>query len=114
MKIKLVTDASCLIPKEIYEKEDIGIFESIIMYEEKEYRELTELDRKEFLNKLHKLSPYPTTTQVSSQDVVDVLTKAVEDGYDDVLYLGLSPNLSSQMNVVRLASKRVKNLKLTM
>ena len=109
MKVKLVTDASCCIPKEIYDKENIGIFESIIMYENKEFRELTELNREEFLYSLNSFEPYPTSTQVSGQDVVEVCNKAADEGFDEILYLGLSPNISSQMNVVRLASKRVKD-----
>ena len=115
MKIKLVTDASCLIPREIFEKEDIGIFESIIMIEEKEHRELTELDREDFFDKLVSYNPYPTSTQVSSTDVLDVLNKAQEDGYDELLYLGLAPTVSSQFNVVRLAAKRFKgDMKITL
>ena len=115
MKIKLVTDASCLIPREIFEKEDIGIFESIIMINEKEHRELTGLNREEFLNNLSNYDPYPTSTQVSSTDVLDVLNKAKEDGYDELLYLGLAPTVSSQFNVVRLAAKRFKgDMKITL
>ena len=115
MKIKLVTDASCLIPREIFEKEDIGIFESIIMIEEKEHRELTELDREDFFDKLVSYNPYPTSTQVASTDVLDVLNKAQEDGYDELLYLGLAPTVSSQFNVVRLAAKRFKgDMKITL
>ena len=109
MKIKLVTDASCCIPKEIYDKEKIGIFESVIMYEENECRELTELSRTEFLNGLKSFEPYPTSTQVSGKDVLDVIEKTIEEGYDEIFYLGLAATVSSQMNVVRLTTKRVKD-----
>ncbi|MHA1259633.1 MAG: DegV family protein, partial [Candidatus Heimdallarchaeaceae archaeon] len=33
---------------------------------------------------------------------------AIKDGYDEILYLGLTPLISSQMNVARLAAKRMK------
>ncbi|MCG3217306.1 MAG: DegV family protein [Candidatus Heimdallarchaeota archaeon] len=109
MKIKLITDASCLIPQETYEKEDIGIFESVIMYEDKEFRELTELNREEFLNKLSSFDPYPSSTQVPAKDALDVYNKTIEDGYDEILYLGLAATVSSQLNVARLATKYVKD-----
>lgn len=109
MKIKLVTDASCLLPQEIMEEENIGIFESILLIEGKEYRELTELDRKKFILSLHNADPYPTSSQVSAQDVIDVYNKAIEDGFDEILYLSLTPNISSHMNVARLAAKKVKD-----
>lgn len=114
MKIKLITDASCCMPKEIYEKENISIFESVIMYEGKEFRELTELNRTEFLNGLREFDPYPTSTQVSGKDVLDVYEKAIKDGYDEILYLGLAATMSSQMNVARVTAKRIKDkIKLT-
>ncbi|MCG3227735.1 MAG: DegV family protein [Candidatus Heimdallarchaeota archaeon] len=109
MKVKLITDASCCMPKEIYEKERIGIFESVIMYEGKEFRELTELNRTEFLNGLITFDPYPTSTQVLGKDVLEVYNKAIEDGYDEILYLGLAATVSSQMNVARLIVKQVKD-----
>ncbi|MCG3220485.1 MAG: DegV family EDD domain-containing protein, partial [Candidatus Heimdallarchaeota archaeon] len=109
MKIKLITDASCLIPRETYEKEDIGIFESIVMYEGKEFKELTELNREEFLNRLLTFDPYPTSTQVLGKDVLEVYNKAIEDGYDEILYLGLAATVSSQMNVARIIVRQVKD-----
>ncbi|MCG3255413.1 MAG: DegV family EDD domain-containing protein, partial [Candidatus Heimdallarchaeota archaeon] len=46
--------------------------------------------------------------QVKPEDALSVFKQAVEDGYDEVLYLGLTPKVSSQMNVVRLAAKTMK------
>lgn len=109
MKVKLITDASCLIPRETYENEDIGIFESVIMYEDKEFKELTELNREGFLNRLLTFDPYPSSTQVLGKDVLEVYNKAIEDGYDEILYLGLAATVSSQMNVARLIVKQVKD-----
>ncbi|MHA2308915.1 MAG: DegV family protein, partial [Candidatus Heimdallarchaeaceae archaeon] len=100
--------------KAIYEKEKIGIFESVIMYEGKEFRELTELNRTEFLNGLRTFDPYPTSTQVSGKDVLEVYEKAIKDGYDEIFYLGLAATMSSQMNVARVTAKRIKDkIKLT-
>ena len=108
MKIKLVTDASALMPLEMMEKENIGYYESLLLMDDKEFRELTELDYEKFVNSLHELDPYPTTSQVKPEDALSVFKQAVEDGYDEVLYLGLTPKVSSQMNVVRLAAKTMK------
>ncbi len=109
MKIKLVTDASSLLPLKLMEEENIGVFESILLIDGKEYRELTELNREEFILSLHDADPYPTSSQVSAQDVLDVYNKAIEDGFDEILYLSLTPKISSHMNVARLAAKRVQD-----
>ncbi|MHA1397620.1 MAG: DegV family protein [Candidatus Heimdallarchaeaceae archaeon] len=108
MKIKLVTDASALLPKKLMEEENIAYFESIILINEQPVRELTELNREEFINSLSTADPYPTTSQMDFQDALDVYEQAIKDGYDEILYLGLTPLISSQMNVARLAAKRMK------
>ncbi len=108
MKIKLVTDASSLVPLEFLQKEKIGFLESVLLIDEKEYRELTELDFEKFVKSLHDLDPYPTTSQVKPEDAVNVFKQAIDDGYDEILYLGLTPKVSSQMNVARLAAKTLK------
>ncbi|MFW9853394.1 MAG: DegV family protein [Candidatus Thorarchaeota archaeon] len=114
MRIKLVTDASSLLPLKLMKEENIGFLESLLVIEGKEYRELTELDRTEFIESLHDKDPYPTSSQVLPQDAVEVFNQAVAEGYDEVLYLGLTPVISSQMNVVRLAARPFeKKIKIT-
>ncbi|NPD90359.1 MAG: DegV family protein [Asgard group archaeon] len=109
MKTKLMTDASCLLPHEIMKKENIGVLESLLLIDDKEYRELTELNREDFINSLPTKDPYPTTSQAGAQDAMDIYEKAIEEGYDEILYLGVTSSLSSQMNVARLAAKRFKD-----
>jgi len=109
MKVKLVTDASALLPYEMMIEENIGFLQSLILMDGKEYRELTEIDRVEFINSLSTIDPYPTSSQVPLQDALTTFEKAVEDGYDEILYLALTPLISSHMNIARLAAKKVKN-----
>ena len=108
MKIKLLTDASCLLPLDMMKKENIGFFESILIIDEKDHRELTELNFEDFVNSLHDLDPYPTSSQATPEDVLNVLKQTIAEGYDEALYLGITPKISSQLNVVRLAAKTVK------
>ena len=109
MKIKLITDGSSALPLELMRKENIGFLESIVIINDKPYRELTELDLEDFMNKLYDFDPYPTTTQVTQEDALNEFKKAINEGYDEILYLGLTPKVSSQMNIARLAAKLVKN-----
>ncbi len=111
MKLKLVTDASCAIPIETLEERSIGYLESIILIEEESYRECTELDRKQFIESLPTRDPYPSSSQASVQDAFDVFTKAFEQGYDHILYLSLTPEISSVSNSARMAIKRMKDKK---
>ena len=109
MKTKLMTDASCLLPLAIMKKENIAVLESLLLIDDKEYRELTEINREEFTNNLPTIEPYPTTSQAGAQDALDLYEKAIEEGYDEVLYLGVTASLSSQMNIARLAARKFKD-----
>lgn len=108
MKIKLITDGSSTMPLEMLKKENIGFLESMVVIYEKFYRELTEMDFEDFVSKLYDFDPYPTTTQVTPEDALNEFKKAIDEGYDEILYLGLTPKVSSQMNVARLAAKTLK------
>ena len=104
-----MTDASCLMPLEIMKKENIAVLESLVLIDEKEYRELSGLDLEDFINSLPTIEPYPTTSQAGAQDAIDIYEKAIKEGYDEILYLGVTASLSSQMNIARLAAKRYKD-----
>ncbi len=115
MKVKLVTDStSCLTAKYLNE-ENIDCLESVILMDDKEYRDLSDLNREKFTESLQFLDPYPTTSIASPQSALDIYEKAIEDGYDEVFYIGLSPNVSSQFNVAKIAAQRVKDkIKITL
>lgn len=109
MKLKLVTDASALLPLDFMTKEEIGFLESLLIIDGKDYCELTDLKFVDFVKGLHNFDPYPTSSQVKPEDAVKVFQQAIDDGYDELLYLGLTPKVSSQMNVARLAAKTFKD-----
>lgn len=108
MKVKIVTDSTTCLPKEFVEQEKISLLESKIIIDGKEYRELSELNYEEFIEGLQFLEPYPTTTLASPQDTLDIFEKAIEQGYDEIFYIGLSPNVSNQFNSAKVAAKRVQ------
>ncbi|MHA1687410.1 MAG: DegV family protein [Candidatus Heimdallarchaeaceae archaeon] len=109
MKIKIITDSTTCLPKEFVENENIGLLESKIMLDGREYKELTNLKREEFIESLQLLEPYPTTSLASPQDALNLFEQAIKDGYDEIFYIGLSPNVSNQFNSAKVAAKRAKN-----
>ena len=109
MKVKLVTDSTSCLTKEFLDKENISCLESVLMIDEVGHKELTEIDRKNFLPSLKHLDPYPTTSLASPQDALDIFEQAIEEGYEDILYVGISPNISNQYNSAKIAAKKVKD-----
>lgn len=115
MKVKLVTDSTSCLTVKYLKEENIDCLESVILMDDKEYRDLSDLNREKFTESLQFLDPYPTTSIASPQNALDIYEKAIEDGYDEVLYIGLSPNVSSQFNVAKIAAQRVKDkIKITL
>lgn len=109
MSVKLFTDASSFFPIDLAKKENVVLLESIVIIDEKPYREISELNREDFINSLESIDPYPTSTQVPASDVLKELNKAIEEGYEEILYLVVSTNLSNAMNSMNIASKKVKD-----
>lgn len=109
MKVKLVTDSTSCLTKEFLDKENIAILESVLMIDEVGHKELTEIDRNNFLPSLKHLDPYPTTSLASPQDALDIFEQAIEEGYEDILYVGISPNISNQFNSAKIAAKKMKD-----
>ncbi len=108
-RVKLFTDASSFFPIDLAKKENVVLLESLLMIDGKHYREISDLNRVDFINSLESLDPYPTSTQVPASDVLKELNKAIEEGYDEILYLVVSTNLSNAMNSMNIASKKVKD-----
>jgi len=109
MKIKIVTDSTSGFPEELAVKENVVIIESKVMLDGKDLKELTEIDRKDFADSIPKLDPYPKTTMASPQEALDVFNQAVEEKYDEILYIGVSPTISNQFNSAKIAAKKVKD-----
>lgn len=109
MKVKLVTDSTSCLTKEFLEKENIAYLESVLMIDDVGHKELTEIDRNNFLPSLKYLDPYPTTSLASPQDALDIFEQAIEEGYEDILYVGISPNISNQFNSAKIAAKKMKD-----
>ncbi|MCE7741127.1 MAG: DegV family EDD domain-containing protein [Candidatus Heimdallarchaeota archaeon] len=113
MKIKITTDVTTCIPKEIADKNDIGFVEFYISINEKPTKELSEINREKFLNEVKFMIPYPTSSFPSPQDYLDAFQKAEDDGYDEILHIGLGLNISGALNSANAAAKRIKKTKVT-
>ncbi|MHA1346642.1 MAG: DegV family protein [Candidatus Heimdallarchaeaceae archaeon] len=115
MTIKIVGDSTTSMPKEFMDKEGIGYLESKIIINGEEFKDLTDLNREDFIKKVSNLDPYPKTAYGSPADAMEVFEKAIEEGHKEILYIGVSPKLSSQINSAKIAAKRLKDkIKITL
>jgi DegV family protein with EDD domain len=116
MTIKLVGDSSASIPKEYMDKDGIAYLQQKLVFDDgKDYKELTEINREDFIKELNEFKPYPKTAYGSPSEAMDVFEKVIEEGHNEILYIGVSPKLSSQINSAKIASKKLKDkIKITL
>jgi DegV family protein with EDD domain len=109
MKVKLITDSHACLPIEFMKSEDIGYIESLMIIEDKDYKELSDINREDFIKQIPKFDPYPKTSIGSPQHALDIYEKAINDGYEEIFYIGVSPTISNQYNSAKAAAKKVKD-----
>ncbi|WXR61630.1 DegV family protein [Peptostreptococcaceae bacterium AGR-M142] len=93
MKIKLIGDSLCDIPKEIKEKYDIEIIPLTIIFDDKEYKDGIDLTNDEFYKKLKESKILPKTSQITPIEFKLVFEKYLEE-YDKVIYISGSSKVT--------------------
>lgn len=106
--VKLVVDATSEISQA--EAEHLGII-SIPMkvtFGEEEYLAGVNLTNEEFFSKLEKSKQLPHTSQINSDEYVQIIKPMIENG-DDVFVMCLSSDLSGSFNSLRLAEEELSS-----
>ncbi|NPD90207.1 MAG: DegV family EDD domain-containing protein [Asgard group archaeon] len=109
MKVKIVTDSHACLPMEFMKKENIGYLESLMIIDEKDYKELSEIDRNDFIKQIPLFNPYPKTSIGSPQHALDIFEQAIKEGYKEIFYIGVSPTISNQYNSAKVAAKKIND-----
>jgi len=92
-KIKIITDSTCDLNKEIIKKYDLEVIPLTVNFGEEEYLDGVEIDIKEFLRKINEEDVFPTTAGVNPQRFYEVYKKYLDEGYKII-----SIHLSSKMS----------------
>lgn len=90
MKIKLICDSLCDIPKEIEDKEYVEIVPLTVIFSGKEYKDNVDLTNEEFYKMLRESDELPKTSQVTYIQFKEVFDKYIEEGFDILCITGAS------------------------
>lgn len=93
-KVKIVTDSTADIPREVAEELEIEIVPLQVKLGEESYRDGVDLDARSFYTKLLASKELPTTSQPSPQDFTQAYQKCIADGAEAILSIHLSAALS--------------------
>lgn len=92
-KIKIITDSTCDLNKEVIEKYNIEVLPLLVNIENETYRDGEDITLQEYLYKMKKSKVFPTTTQVNPHRFHECYKKYLDEGYKIV-----SIHLSSKMS----------------
>jgi DegV family protein with EDD domain len=93
VKIKIITDSSCDLPKDIIEKYEIIVLPLLINIGEKSYMDGVDINLLELLEKMEGNDQFPTTSQVNPQRFAKCYKKFLNEGYS-IISIHLSSNMS--------------------
>lgn len=112
-KIKIITDSTSYITKEYAEKENITIIPLNYVFGEETGKEGSPGEFDDFFEKLETTKLFPTTSQPSAGEFLDIFNEAFEEGYDEIIAILLSSKLSGTYNSAILAKNILENKKIT-
>jgi len=102
----IVVDSGCDVPEEYLEKYPIYVIPLRINYKQVSYRDRIDISPEEIYKKL-KLE-IPTTSLPEYGDAQEVFENIIKDGYNKIIAINISSNLSGTFNLIRLVSEEYK------
>jgi len=102
----VLVDSGCDVPEEYLEKYPIYVIPLRINYKEVSYRDRIDISPEEIYKKL-KLE-IPTTSLPEYGDAQEVFENIIKDGYNKIIAINISSNLSGTFNLIRLVSEEFK------
>lgn len=111
MKIAVMTDSTAYIPKEMRDEYGIHMVPLSVVFGDEVYREEIEITVDEFYRKVKESEDLPTTSQPTVGDVVKKLEELVEAGYEAVVSVHISSELSGTYHAVASAGNMVDGIK---
>lgn len=102
-KTVIMTDSTVDLSRELIEKYEIEVIPLTIVMDDKNYFDGTEVSAEEIIEWSNKNKTTPKTASAGIEQVIEVLKPHKEAG-DDVIYIGISEDMSTTCNVIRLAA----------
>lgn len=108
-KICIVTDSTADIPDELVGAHGIKVIPLTVYLDGKSYLDRVNISNQEIYSYLSQCEQLPTTSQISPGEFVKTYTELAEAGYDGIVSVHLSKQLSGTVESARIASKMVED-----
>lgn len=107
-KIKILTDSTCDIPKKEEKRLDIKIMCFPVTVDGVSYRERKDFSNEEFYKMMDNAKEMPTTSQLTSFEILEVYKELYREGWTDVIYVTISSTGSATYNNAVSAAQTFK------
>lgn len=104
MKLGIVTDSTCDLPKYLIEQHELEVVRSILILEGKEYADGVGISREDYYKRLPSFQTQPTTAAPSIGDFSTRYNSLFTRGCDHILSIHASGKLTTIINSARQAS----------
>ncbi len=106
-KVRILSDSTCDLTKAQIEKHEIGIIPLCIIMDDKSYYDGLEVTPSEIFAWSNKNKTTPKTSAPGIEKVIEILKPYKERG-EEVIYIGISEDMSTTCNVIRLAADEIE------
>jgi DegV family protein with EDD domain len=96
-KIKIITDSTCDLNKDILEKYNIEVLPLLVRIENITYKDGEDITLQEYLEKMNNTDEFPTTTQVNPHRFYECYKKYLDEGYK-IVSIHMSSKMSGTYN----------------
>ena len=107
MSVKIISDSTCDLSKELIERYNVDILPLHIVLGEKEYKDGMEIGPDEIYEWSDTNKTTPKTSAASIADVMDLCEKYEKD-YDEMIIFSISGKMSTTVNVIRMGAEELE------
>ncbi|MBD3192116.1 MAG: DegV family EDD domain-containing protein [Candidatus Heimdallarchaeota archaeon] len=107
-KVKIITDSTSDLNPKLATKYNIEVIPLNIFFDEKRYKDRKDISPEKFYEMLaDRNNPWPTTSQPSAKEFMELYNQFFAEGYETIISIHITPNMSGTLNSVNLAKKQM-------
>ncbi|MDD2258731.1 MAG: DegV family protein [Bacilli bacterium] len=106
-KIKIITDSTTDLSKELYDKYDIEVLPLFVTIGEETYKDFYEIDAKKLYDLVEKHKTFPKTAAITPLVLEQTFQKYIDQGYD-ILFTSIGSGFSMTFNNAKIAASLVE------
>lgn len=113
MKIKVVTDSTNDLPRELIDEYGIHVIPMYINFGEQSFQDGVDISRQEFYTRLPQSELFPTTAAPGIDQFTAAYQEAMDSGAEEILSIHISTSLSAVVDVAHKAAEQFSGVPVT-